>query len=118
MRLGCQVEANGVNLQHGVSPKKVERGIMVAQTLEVVACVVPLGLTPVLLFSGIAGLFNVFATRLGRVSDQADALSEKFRGGRDIRLRVLRWRSRALDCAAVLATVAGGLTCGAISYCF
>jgi hypothetical protein len=86
MRLGCQVEANGVNLQHVVSPKKVERGIMVAQTLEVVAGVVSLGLTPVLLFSGIAGLFNVFATRLGRVSDQADALSEKFQGGRDIRL--------------------------------
>ena len=92
---------------------------MVAQTLEAAASVVQLALTPVFLLSGIAALLNVFATRLGRVSDQADALSEKPQEvGRDVRLRVLRWRSRALDCAAVLAAVAGGLTCGAVLVLF
>ncbi len=77
--------------------------------------VVQLALTPVFLLSGVAALVNVFATRLGRVSDQADKLSEQDGGkpGQDIALKLLMWRSRALDFAVVLAALAGASTCGA-----
>ena len=64
--------------------------------LEGAAHVVQLALTPVFLLSGVAALVNVFSTRLGRVSDQADKLAEQ-RGdtpGHDIGLELLRWRSR------------------------
>ena len=85
------------------------------QALEGAAHVVQLALTPVFLLSGIAALVNVFSTRLGRVSDQADKLYEQDREapGHDLRLRLLRWRSRALDFAVVLAALAGASTCGA-----
>ncbi|MHB8286364.1 MAG: DUF2721 domain-containing protein [Caulobacteraceae bacterium] len=88
---------------------------MEAQTLEAASHVVQLALTPVFLLSGVAALVNVFSTRLGRVSDQADKLAEqdKSHPDRPIKLKLLRWRSRALDCAVVLAALAGALTCGA-----
>lgn len=89
------------------------------QSLESAAHVVQLALTPVFLLSGIAALLNVFATRLGRVADQADALAEKMADeSRDRRLNVLRWRARALDVAVVLAAVAGAATCGAVLVLF
>ncbi len=83
--------------------------------LEGAAHVVQLALTPVFLLSGVAALVNVFSTRLGRVSDQADKLSEqdKEAPGHDLKLALLRWRSRALDIAVVLAALAGASTCGA-----
>jgi hypothetical protein len=88
---------------------------MDAPTLEAASHVVQLALTPVFLLSGIAALVNVFATRLGRVADQADTLSEqeKDHPDRAVRLTLLRWRSRALDCAVVLAALAGASTCAA-----
>ena len=48
-------------------------------------------------------------------SGQADKLSEqrKETPGHHLHLELLRWRSRALDCAVVLAALAGGSTCGA-----
>ncbi len=89
-------------------------------TFESAAHVVQLALTPVFLLSGIAALLNVFATRLGRVADQADALAEQPNetSGRDDRLRVLRWRSRVLDWAVLLAAVSGALTCGTVLVLF
>ncbi len=88
---------------------------MTDPALENAAHIVQLALTPVFLLSGIAALVNVFSTRLGRVSDQADKLSEQSRdtAGHDLRLELLRWRSRSLDFAVVLAALAGGSTCGA-----
>lgn len=88
---------------------------MDAPNLEAASHVVQLALTPVFLLSGVAALVNVFATRLGRVSDQADRLSEQDRDRPDheIKLTLLRWRSRALDCAVVLAALAGASTCAA-----
>jgi hypothetical protein len=85
-------------------------------TLETAAHIVQLALTPVFLLSGIAALLNVFASRLGRVADQTDALSEgpKLGAERDRRLRFLRLRSQALDWAVVLAALAGGMTCLAV----
>jgi hypothetical protein len=83
--------------------------------IEAAAHIVQLALTPVFLLSGVAALVNVFSTRLGRVSDQADALAKQSKDapGHDLRLALLRWRSRALDCAVILAALAGGSTCGA-----
>ena len=88
---------------------------MADPALEGAAHVVQLALTPVFLLSGVAALVNVFSTRLGRVSDQADKLSEQDRDapGHDLRLELLRWRSRALDGAVVLSALAGASTCGA-----
>ena len=83
--------------------------------LEGAAHVVQLALTPVFLLSGVAALVNVFSTRLGRVSDQADKLADQDgdEPGHDLKLELLRWRSRALDFAVILAALAGASTCGA-----
>ena len=88
-------------------------------TLDTAAHVVQLALTPVFFLSGIAALLNVFASRLGRVADQADALAKASKDDtRDARLRLLRLRSWALDVAVVLAAVAGALTCSAVLVLF
>jgi hypothetical protein len=89
-------------------------------TLEAAARIVQLALTPVFLLSGIAALLNVFASRLGRVADQTDALAEEATGApdRERRLRLLRLRSQALDWAVVLAALAGALTCLAVLVLF
>lgn len=89
-------------------------------TFESAAHVVQLALTPVFLLSGIAALLNVFATRLGRVADQTDALAGQpsQTAGREERLQVLRWRSRALDWAVLLAAIAGAQTCGTVLVLF
>ena len=88
---------------------------MTDPALEGAAHIVQLALTPVFLLSGIAALVNVFSTRLGRVSDQADNLAGQAEDapGHDLRLELLRWRSRALDGAVILAALAGASTCGA-----
>ena len=89
---------------------------MTPSTLDSAAHIVQLALTPVFLLSGVAALLNVFATRLGRISDQVDKLvgapdkeAPEVRG----RLHYLRIRSRLLDVAVVLAALAGAFTCGA-----
>ena len=83
--------------------------------LESAAHIVQLALTPVFLLSGVAALVNVFSTRLGRVSDQADKLAEQGRVAPDhhLKLSLLRLRSQALDWAVILAAFAGASTCGA-----
>jgi hypothetical protein len=88
--------------------------------LEAAAHVIQLALTPVFLLSGIAALLGVFATRLGRVADQVDAVSAEHPAShsRDHRLRILRWRSHALDWAVVLAALAGAQACCAILLLF
>jgi hypothetical protein len=92
---------------------------MNTESLQDAARVVQLALTPVFLLSGIAALLNVFATRLGRVADQTDKLSAaSAEATRDAVLHILRWRSRALDWAVVLAALAGALTCGAVLVLF
>ncbi len=71
-------------------------------------------LTPVFLLSGIGTLLNVFAGRLARVADQADALTQLTNGSAtptDERLRVLKTRALTLDVAVVLATGAAAATC-------
>ena len=61
---------------------------------------------------GIAAPLNVFAARLARVAERVDRLAEAGQGGALI-MRRLRQRSRVLDVAVVLASLAGLSTCGA-----
>lgn len=71
-------------------------------------------LTPVFLLSGIGTLLNVFAGRLARVADQADALTKATDGAAkpaDDRLGLLKRRALILDVAVVLATGAATATC-------
>jgi hypothetical protein len=84
-------------------------------TLDLVAHVIQVALTPVFLLSGIATLMNVFSTRLARVADLIAKTAE--RGGDDdpaavnAHLLHLRRRSLALDVAVVLAAMGGAATC-------
>lgn len=89
-------------------------------SLESVAHIIQLALTPVFLLSGIAALLNVFSTRLGRVADQVDVLAAKLDGAPDgheaayrNQLAYLRRRSRALDFAVILGALGGIATSGA-----
>jgi hypothetical protein len=90
-------------------------------SVETVAHVIQLALTPVFLLSGVATLLNVFAQRLGRIADQVDALKarlahapggEAFAADR-VQFAYLNRRSRALDGAVLLGALAGAATCGA-----
>ena len=86
-------------------------------SLESVAHVIQLALTPVFLLSGIAALLNVFSTRLGRVADQVDAVAARLDDAREgdtsalrLQLAYLRRRSRALDGAVILGALGGVAT--------
>jgi hypothetical protein len=84
--------------------------------LDSAAHIVQLALTPVFLLSGVAALLNVFATRLGRISDQVDKLvADPGDQAPEVRakLHYLQIRSHLLDLAVVLAASAGACTCGA-----
>ncbi len=85
-----------------------------ATSVEDIAHVIQVALTPVFLLSGVATLLAVFATRLGRVADKVDDLTDKLdRASREervkilLRLNYLRRRSHALDAAVVLGALAG-----------
>ena len=52
-------------------------------SLEEVAHIIQVALTPVFLLSGLAGLLSVFSTRLGRVADKVDTLSEAIAAAED-----------------------------------
>ena len=89
-------------------------------SLDDVAHIIQVALTPVFLLSSIGTLINVFSARLGRVSDQVDKIMEAaaVAGHRDKvladrRLRQLNHRSRVLDIAVILASFGGASTCGA-----
>ncbi|WP_375455431.1 DUF2721 domain-containing protein [uncultured Methylobacterium sp.] len=90
-------------------------------TLDGVAHVIQVALTPVFLLSGVATLLNVFGARLARVADQADGVSGLLAGATEaerltlgLRLDRLRLRAVMLDAAVVLAALAGVSTCGAV----
>jgi len=57
--------------------------------------IIQIALTPVFLLSGIATLLNVFSTRLARVSDRVDQLSQIFVGKRCPPMRVHELTKRA-----------------------
>jgi hypothetical protein len=88
-------------------------------TLEAAAHVVQLALTPVFLLSATATLLGVFATRLARIADRVNTLSQDAKDPvRDELLTALRRRSRVLEIAVVLSALSGGFTCVAVLVLF
>ena len=92
---------------------------MTEYNLEAAAHMVQLALTPVFLLSATATLLSVFATRLARVADRVNSLSQEAKEPvRDELLAMLRRRSRVLEVAVVLSALSGGLTCVAVLVLF
>jgi hypothetical protein len=86
-------------------------------SVDSVAHVIQVALTPVFLLSAIASLLGVLSTRLARVADRVDALAEQLEtggpvdGGRlRLRLAYLRRRSHVLDAAVMMGTLGGVAT--------
>jgi hypothetical protein len=82
------------------------------------AGIVQVALTPVFFLTAIAALLNVFSTRLGRVADHVDRMTEELEmadANRSallmVQLAYLRRRSHLLDAAVVLAAIAGTAIC-------
>jgi hypothetical protein len=87
------------------------------ESVDSIAHVIQVALTPVFLLSGIASLLGVFSGRLARVADRVDAVAEKIDTASEAerprlrrRLDYLRRRSHALDAAVVLGALAGVAT--------
>lgn len=80
------------------------------EPLSAAAHVIQLALTPIFLLTAVALLLNVFATRLGRISDRIHTL-RKDAGHNRYEMRRLQTRSRILDAAVMLAAAAGAMTC-------
>ena len=94
-------------------------------SLEAVARLIQLSLTPVFLLSGLAALLSVFATRLARVADRVDQIAiELERAGPGKTQRLIdeqgyqRRRTRTLDVAVVLGALGGMLTCASVLVLF
>lgn len=83
---------------------------MIDEPLSAAAHVIQLALTPIFLLTAVGALLNVFATRLGRISDRIHVLKKEGNGSR-IEMDRLRLRSRILDIAVTLAAAAGVMTC-------
>jgi uncharacterized membrane-anchored protein len=87
-------------------------------SLDLVAHVIQVALTPIFLLSGIATLLNVFSTRLARVADRVDQITKALEEADTEenaelieQLSHLRRRSLALDAAVMLAAIGGAATC-------
>ena len=90
-------------------------------SLDLVAHVIQVALTPIFLLSGIATLLNVFATRLARVADLVAQITKAMEQAdpdesADLarQLLALRRRSIALDAAIVLGAIAAAATCASV----
>ena len=59
-------------------------------SVDSVAHVIQVALTPVFLLSGIASLLGILSTRLARVADRVDALAEQLEAGGPVDGRRLR----------------------------
>ena len=86
-------------------------------SLDLVAHVIQVALTPIFLLSGIATLLNVFSTRLARVADRVDQITKAMEDADPDesvelarQLLHLRRRSIALDAAVLLGAVAAAAT--------
>ena len=89
-----------------------------ALSLDSIAHIIQVALTPAFLLSAIAALLNVFAARLGRVADKVDRATTametadaKLTGALAVQLQFLRRRSFALDIAVIAGACGGVATC-------
>ncbi len=89
-------------------------------SLDATAHIIQTALTPVFLLAGVANLLAVFANRLARIADRVDSIAEELSKADGkaqthlmIQFRYLQRRSRVLDAAVVLGSIAGAATCGA-----
>ena len=93
----------------------------IGDSIDSVAHVIQVALTPVFLLSGIGTLLNVFNTRLSRVSDHREHATELLRASDDdaerarlrAHLRRLAHRTLMLDASVMLGAVGAASTCGA-----
>jgi hypothetical protein len=83
-------------------------------SVDSVAHVIQVALTPVFLLSGVASLLGVLSTRLGRVADRVDSLAERLETAEPVersrlqaRLAYLQRRSHVLDAAVMMGTLGG-----------
>ena len=90
-------------------------------SLDLVAHVIQVALTPIFLLSGIATLLNVFATRLARVADLVAQITKAMEvadpeQSADLSQQLLRLRLRSivLDAAVVLGAIAAAATCASV----
>lgn len=90
-------------------------------SLDLVAHIIQVALTPIFLLSGIATLLNVFATRLARVADLVAQITKAMEvadpeqsAGLARQLLRLRLWSIALDAAVVLGAIAAASTCASV----
>ena len=88
------------------------------ESVDSVAHIIQVALTPVFLFSVVASLLGVLSTRLGRVADRVDLIAERLetagpseRRRLQVLLSFLRRRSLILDLAVMLGALAGAATC-------
>src|SRR5215831_15515661 len=86
-------------------------------SLDLVAHVIQVALTPIFLLSGIATLLNVFATRLARVADLVVQITKAMEqadpdDSADLARQLLRLRRRsiALDAAVAISAIAAFTT--------
>ena len=87
-------------------------------SLDSVARIIQMALTPVFLLTGLATLLNVFSTRLARVATRAEQAVRALETAEPDSLAILRdqlvhlrRRSLALDAAVILAAAGGAATC-------
>lgn len=79
------------------------------------ASVIQTSLAPIFLLAGTAGFVNIYATRLGRVSDRLNEVTDRGGSSEGFRMQLayLRRRTLALEIAVVLGVIAGICTGGA-----
>lgn len=92
-----------------------------ASSLDLVAHIIQVALTPIFLLSGIATLLNVFSTRLARVADRADQINKAIEEAAadetaDLAKELihLHRRSIALDLAVLLGAFGAAATCASV----
>jgi hypothetical protein len=112
-------------LEHSQSGTMGYRLMLGLDTVESVAHVIHVALTPVFLLSGIESLLGALSTRLARVADRVDALAEQLEADGLIdrcklrrRLAYLRRRSHVLDAAVMMGTLGGVATSCAVLLLF
>jgi hypothetical protein len=96
-------------------------GVESAGGIDAVAHIIQVALTPVFLLSGIGTLLNMFNTRLSRVSDHTEHLTELLETEADhhktrhlrTHLRRLSRRRLALDASILFGALGGAATCAA-----